>query len=322
MHGKRKIEGNYRNYTRSREKSCMVALKTLSNGVNFLKEFENHAECRLEGIGLKIYGLTQQTGTNQYLMVFQYANRGDLCSFLESNFENLKWENKLEHLIQISYDLDRIHRAGYFHGDLHGRNILQHYDQYSDQVRSYITDLGLSGNKNDNNSEEKVTGVLQFIAPEVLFGEPVTSASDIYSFGVIMVMMTKGKIPCDYLNDKYCSNKAFRYCFSVIQENPMQSEFAPGTPKCYIEFANQCMDLDPQLRPNAKVICLKLNKWSNILKNSFNNSIRKEFLIADKMPKKLEINTQRISEIKSLLNSAVLTTLSKPIDAIEVPDDS
>ncbi|RIB26267.1 hypothetical protein C2G38_2065261 [Gigaspora rosea] len=55
-------------------------------------------QCRLEGSDLEIYGLTQNTKTGQYMMVYQYANRGNLHDFLTKNFIELTWQTKIERL--------------------------------------------------------------------------------------------------------------------------------------------------------------------------------------------------------------------------------
>ncbi|RIB06284.1 kinase-like domain-containing protein [Gigaspora rosea] len=128
-------------YVRSREPSSAVALKTLSD--YSLKEFKNHMKCTLMGSKLKIYGLTQNTETNQYMMVFQYANSGNLYKFLKSNFRELNWQAKLKLLLNISEDLSQIHAKGYIHADFHSGNILQHKG-ISENMESYISDMGLS----------------------------------------------------------------------------------------------------------------------------------------------------------------------------------
>ena len=54
-------------------------------------------------------------------------------------------------------------------------------------------DFGLSGSSNKQKSDDKICGVLPYIAPEVLNKEPYTLSSDIYSFGVIMAEFSSGK---------------------------------------------------------------------------------------------------------------------------------
>ncbi|RIB00599.1 kinase-like domain-containing protein, partial [Gigaspora rosea] len=185
---------------RSREQNSTVALKTLSgskkNPSDFLKEFENHTKCSLHGSRLMIYGLTQNTATNGYLMVFQHADNGSLHKFLRMKFRDITWQIKFKLLNDISFDLMEIHRAGYIHADLHSGNILQD-EGISKSLRSYISDLGLSKKVDENNSKGGIYGVLPYVAPEVLLGQKFTKKADIYGFGVIMSEMSTGQRPFD-----------------------------------------------------------------------------------------------------------------------------
>ncbi|RIB05865.1 hypothetical protein C2G38_562682 [Gigaspora rosea] len=101
LDGKRTVEGdNSVGYVRFRSKSCEVALKTLpgsqTSTSSFLTEFQNHMQCRLEGSELEVYGLTQNTENGQYMMVYQYANRGNLHDFLTKYFRELVWQKKIK----------------------------------------------------------------------------------------------------------------------------------------------------------------------------------------------------------------------------------
>ncbi|RIB10521.1 kinase-like domain-containing protein [Gigaspora rosea] len=234
--------------------SYKVALKTLNN----FKEFENHVRCRLNGLGLEIYGITQDIETQKCLMVFQYANNGNLCNFLKSNFIKLDWKSKLMYLIDVANDLDKIHKSGYVHCDFHSGNILQH--QYgSSFISSFITDLGLSKKLKESASKGDVYGVMPYIAPEILLGEQYTKASDIYSMGVIMAELSTGKRPFyDYTFD-------FRLASNIC--NGLRPGISERTPRCFIELAKQCMDSNPCNRPTAKDISSKLSKWRTIITN-------------------------------------------------------
>src|ERR1051325_5886535 len=126
------------------------------------------------------------------MMVLEYAENGNLREYLKKNFLKLKWEDKLEILRSIIDNLEFIHNRNYIHKDLHSGNILQfHYYEWCD---TKITDLGLAQSINNSKSTNtsSVCGVLPYIAPEVLDGKPYTFASDIYSFGIIMVEISTG----------------------------------------------------------------------------------------------------------------------------------
>ncbi|RIB00158.1 kinase-like domain-containing protein [Gigaspora rosea] len=237
-------------YVRSREPSSAVALKTLSD--SSLKEFKNHMKCMLVGSKLKIYGLTQNTETNEYMMVFQYANSGNLYKFLRSNFRDLNWQTKLKLLLDISEDLLQIHDTGYIHADFHSGNILQHKG-LNENMESYISDMGLSKKYNESDSEGCIYGVMPYVAPEVLSGQKFTLDADIYGFGVIMSEISTGQRPFD--GYQFNEDLAVKICIGL------RPEFAPGTPECYIKLAKQCMNSDPKDRPCASQVCDALKVW-------------------------------------------------------------
>ncbi|RIB23964.1 hypothetical protein C2G38_759497 [Gigaspora rosea] len=49
--------------------------------------------------------------------------------------------------------------------------------------------------------------------------------------------------------------------------NGLRPKFASGTPDCYIELANQCMNSDPEKRPKNIEIITKLREWLKIIEN-------------------------------------------------------
>ncbi|RIB15176.1 kinase-like domain-containing protein [Gigaspora rosea] len=278
------------NHKRARETSSIVALKTLAsskeNNNDFLKE-------------LAIFGITQNTETKEYLMVFQYANKGSLYKYLRNNFCNLKWQTKLEILKNISHELHYIHvNAGYIHSDFHSGNILQ---SQQDNISSYIADLGLSRKTDEKVLEGAIYGVMPYVAPEVLLGEQqFTQAADIYGFGAIMSEITTGQRPFD--GHEFDTKLAVKIC------KGLRPEFAPGTPKCYIELAGKCMNSNPQKRPSAWNIYSIIYDWHSMIASSDNdNEIKKQFLEADKVIKILpmskhpdEIYTSKIISTKSI----------------------
>ena len=111
--------------------------------------------CKLNWSKLEIYGITQNLETNEYLMVFQYADNGSLHKYLRKNFSRLTWQTKLQILKDTAEELDCFHDAEYIHADFHSGNILQ--DQRTNEnTQSYIADLGLSRKKNENVSGSEI----------------------------------------------------------------------------------------------------------------------------------------------------------------------
>ncbi|RIB11398.1 kinase-like domain-containing protein [Gigaspora rosea] len=162
-----KVDANNYIYKRSRESNSIVALKTLSGSKTCdpLSEFKNHMQCILFGSKLQIYGLTYNSETEEYFMVFQYADDGNIHRFLRSKFNNLTWELKLNQLKKISKDLSNIHEAGYVHADFHSGNILHN------KGTSFVSDLGLSKKQNEKKAKDDFYENLAYVAPEIFFKE-------------------------------------------------------------------------------------------------------------------------------------------------------
>src|SRR6185312_7476281 len=100
------------------------------------------------------------------MIVMLYANNGSLLSYLDRNINKLTWRDKLRRLDDIAFYLRNIHVMGLVHCDLHGGNIVLHNNEYSDSIRPFICDLGLSRSVNSRESNSTIRGVLPFIAPE------------------------------------------------------------------------------------------------------------------------------------------------------------
>ncbi|EXX73523.1 Cdc15p [Rhizophagus irregularis DAOM 197198w] len=242
---------------KARTGPIIVALKKLKNSdmKAFINEIRIHDECNYANFHItQLYGITKDPDTEEFMMVLEYATHGNLRDYFKKNYSNLRWEDKLVILLNIIHNLDFIHERNYVHKDLHSGNILQFY--YDGIVDTKITDLGLAqqlgGNSNSPNSIT-VCGVLPYIAPEVLCGKAYTFASDIYSFGIIMVEVSTGKPP--YGNVPHDEKLVLAIC------SGLRPNVGKGTPHCYIDLVIQCLDSNPDKRPTSKEILQKIRNW-------------------------------------------------------------
>src|SRR5437016_2368014 len=112
------------------------------------------------------------------MMVLQSCNYGDLRAYLNKSENCLTYESKMFTLFQITRGLLDIHNAGRVHGDFHSGHILFNRDGYL-----FMSNLRLRQPENEKN--ELFLGIFTYMAPEVLREYQYTTASDIYSFGII-----------------------------------------------------------------------------------------------------------------------------------------
>src|SRR5688572_22372814 len=111
----------------------------------------------------------------------RYAENGSLKKNLQ-NIVKDKWIVKLLKLQDIISGLNTVHQQQLIHCDFHHGNILDR------RFSMLISDLGLCKPIEyfQHSKKDDIYSVLPFVAPENLRGETYTTASDIYSFSMIM----------------------------------------------------------------------------------------------------------------------------------------
>ncbi|RIA87166.1 kinase-like domain-containing protein, partial [Glomus cerebriforme] len=193
---------------------------------------------------IRLYGITQDPVTKNYMMVLHYAVHGSLRNYLDKCYDKLSWHSKIYYLNWIADGLNKIHKNELIHRDLHIGNIL-----YTDFLGGLacITDMGLCKPVNYDALEKKsVYGVLSYIAPEVLRGQNYTKASDIYSFGIIMYEMISGLPP--YHDVSHDENLAMKIC------QGLRPRFNIKVPQLIVHLIKRCLDANQLNRPTVQEV--------------------------------------------------------------------
>lgn len=87
--------------------------------------------------------------------------------------------------------LDALHERGIVHRDIKGSNVL-----FANGV-PLLTDFGLAKGPSYTvlTKPGQVLGTLEYLAPELIKGQPATPASDIYAFGCLLYQCVAGRTP-------------------------------------------------------------------------------------------------------------------------------
>ncbi|POG65200.1 kinase-like domain-containing protein [Rhizophagus irregularis DAOM 181602=DAOM 197198] len=239
-----------------------VALKSLNNSKNITLKFMNeimiHSKFdKFEDFIIKFYGMTQDPETEEYIMVLKYADNGSLRNYLDTNYNNLNWYDKIKYLLEIASGLDGIHEKEFIHQDLHSGNILMSI------LNMHIADMGLckpADCKESENTKNTIYGVLSYVAPEIIRGQTYTKAADIYSFGVIMYELISGLPP--YNDISHDNLLAIKIC------KGLRPRFNIKVPQLVVRLIKRCLDANPLNRPTTEETHEILKKWLNDLNNN------------------------------------------------------
>ncbi|RHZ62068.1 hypothetical protein Glove_344g49 [Diversispora epigaea] len=196
--------------------------------------------------------MTQDSTTKEYSIIFRYMKNGNLGDFLNQN-KSLPWIERLWLLNSFIRGLKVIHSKGFVHRDLQPENLMiteVHNNSKYKFVR--LGGLKLCRLANETLSSE-VYGVLPYVAPEVLNKYQYTQASDIYSVGIIMWIISTGNKP--FAIRTYDSELA------VDISNGLRPKINKGTPQCYVELMEKCWHKDPVERPSAEMIYSMSEIW-------------------------------------------------------------
>jgi serine/threonine protein kinase len=256
---------------------------------------------------LKVYGISQNPDTGDYIIVLYYAAGGNFNHWINKNdnYKGFSWKKKLGILINIAHGLKGIHERQMIHHDFHTGNILLDIPFIKEYAnKTYISDMGLCGEVG-NEDKTKIYGIMPYMAPEVLRRKPYTQAADIFSFGMIMYFVATGRQPFD--NCAHDCNLAADICKGI---KPELNE--PEAPKSYINLMKECLNLNPNNRPDVTKLCQLLYSIT------FNNSeIEKAENYRILHLSSLMENRQKATHPQAIYSSRLLNSyISKCLDCV------
>jgi serine/threonine protein kinase len=216
----------------------------------------------------------------------------DLRNYLQQNYNQLTWKEKIRIAYEITNALYFIHQEEAIHRDLHSGNIL--YLQYSN--RWFISDLGFCGPA--DKSSKSIYGNLPYIAPEIVNGKGYTFASDIYSVAILMWEISSGYLPfINYKHDDY------NLAMDII--NGMRPEIVSEIPLEYENLMKQCWDADPLKRLDIQSLQKKISEihlsYQNMPDELFQSKAKNNFEIkTSKSYKSSRLFTSKIHQFENL----------------------
>ncbi|KAI4986742.1 hypothetical protein ZWY2020_019372 [Hordeum vulgare] len=207
------------------ENGKMVAVKKLVQSLSrSQKQFENEVNLLMEPkhpniVRIVAYCYETQhlrnhhegkivfAGNTECLLCLEFLPRGSLDKYISGASSGLDWPTRLKIIKGVSYGLQYLHEQSdgpIIHLDLKPANIL-----LDENVIPKITDFGLSRlvDKKQTIHTATASGTLGYMLPEYLLRGIITTMSDVFCLGVIIMEVITGHR--DYPRDIRTSSTEF-----------------------------------------------------------------------------------------------------------------
>ncbi|TSK16059.1 Serine/threonine-protein kinase 17A [Bagarius yarrelli] len=131
---------------------------------------------------------------SEMVLVLEFAAGGEIFNRCVAERDEAFKEDDVKRLMrQILEGVAFLHKHNIVHLDLKPQNILLTSDEPLGDIK--IVDFGLSRMVSSNQELREIMGTPEYVAPEVLNYEPISTATDMWSIGVLAYVMLTGMSP-------------------------------------------------------------------------------------------------------------------------------
>ena len=204
--------------------------------------------------------------------MYEFMENGTLADWLHSpNAETvLRWESRLKIAMGAAKGLEYLHEYAVpktYHGDVKPANILLDHEW-----EAHVSDFGLSiWSKDDKNQDylmaSRVGGTFGYLDPEFVSSGQVTFASDVYSFGIVLLELMTGRpvvVQFENIKDwaaKFEDDDALEDVLDKSLQTPDQNHVDVLVD--VVRIALRCTERRKQDRPKMKEVASMLDQSWN-----------------------------------------------------------
>jgi len=217
------------------------AVKRLKAEVQLARRVSHPHVCRIYDFGTHV---VPTSGVPVSFLTMEFADGVTLGQHIRDNGA-LPVTQAVALARQMLEGLRAAHAAGILHRDFKSENVILR--QEASGLSPLILDFGLAraleeGSKN-SSTEHGLVGTFAYIAPEQLEGKPHTTASDLYSFGVVFFEVLTGELPYK------CGSSPVASTLDRLRRPALPpSSINPVVPQGLDEIVLQCLERTPSRR--------------------------------------------------------------------------
>ncbi|CDF34034.1 Serine/threonine-protein kinase [Chondrus crispus] len=204
-----------------------IAIEEFTNEVKWMTQFSSPVLLKCVAASLQ---------KPNYIFVTELMKRGTLFDVLHKNRIKLTWAMIRKIALQLAEGMSHMHEKGILHRDLKSLNI---FVDGSYNVK--IGDFGFSAYEQEQ-ADDGIVGTFQYMAPEVLRGEPHTTKSDVFAFAQVLCEIVSGMAPFQGMDAR------------GVAERVVSEDIRPAIPmhcqRAYVNLIQMCWGTVPSTRPS------------------------------------------------------------------------
>jgi serine/threonine-protein kinase len=226
----------------AREVAIKVLHPTLAGDPGFIDRFRREARAAASLNHPNIVAVHDWGAVDGiYFMVMEYVRGQSLRDVLNAH-GLLAPAQAADVLMQVLAALDHAHRQGIVHRDVKPENVM-----VTREGVAKVADFGLARAYADSRATQvgRVTGTVQYLAPEQLQGEPADPRTDLYSLGIVAFELLTGGVP-------FTAETSMAIAYKHVRERvPRPSSRNPAVPPGLDGWVASMTEKDRELRPES-----------------------------------------------------------------------
>jgi serine/threonine protein kinase len=225
-----------------REVALKVLKLALANDLLFQHRFRQEARAAAEVHEPHLVPIIEASDADgRHYLAVDYVAGGSLTDRIADKGK-LDGPDLVRMVSEIGAGLDALHAAGIVHRDIKPQNIL-----YALDGTAMLTDFGLAKGRAYTvlTQPGQVMGTLDYLAPELIRGEPATPLTDVYALGCVAFECVAGKAP-------FADKSLFQVGIAHLEEPPPDpSEDRPDISPQVAAALLTALEKDPAARPQS-----------------------------------------------------------------------
>jgi tetratricopeptide (TPR) repeat protein len=217
-------------------------LRRFQMEIQLARKVTHPSVCRVFEVGVHRF-----TGSNRPPLHFftMQLLLGETLALRIKRHGRLSAEEAFPLIVHMAEGLQAAHAEGIIHRDFKSGNVILA------NGRAVITDFGLAaldqglasaGSPQSESAEARISGTVAYMSPEQMSGGPVTTASDIYSFGIVLFEMATGRLPFE---ESHIIQSAMQRARGQI---PPVRNLSPDIDPRWESAIRRCLEIEPSRR--------------------------------------------------------------------------